>query len=100
MTGPGGHDMNATSALRALVERRQLGVTPGTGARLAAFKARHPQAVIGHDDANHVWRGHVPLGDCEVFKVRYDYDGDLERGGGLPRLLDDLEAAVRGEDPG
>lgn len=65
--------------------------------RLARFQEAWPEAVITHDSVG-LWKGHVPLGDSEVFIVRYD--GDCARGGGLLQLLKDLEEALRGEAPG
>lgn len=72
-------------------------VTSEDAARKEAFEASHPGSAIVRDAAG-IWKGHVPLEDgSEVFKARYEWDG--EDGGGLPQLLDDLEAALRPDSP-
>jgi hypothetical protein len=71
-------------------------VTSKDTARKETLEARHPGTVIVRDDAG-VWKGHVPLrGGGHVFKARYEWD-EGPHGGGLPQLLDDLEAALAAE---
>jgi len=91
MTGGGDSSLGATGAMRALIERRARGITPADETRKAGLESRYPGTAITHHEIDRVgvWQGHVPLpGGTELFKARYDWDG------GLPQLLDDLEAAI------
>jgi hypothetical protein len=59
---------------------------------LAEFRRAYPEAVVVRDAAG-AWKGHATLRDgSEIFKVRLEGEGQL--GGGLPKLLEDLETML------
>ena len=60
--------------------------------RLAAFRAAHPQVIIGAGEFG-VWQALIPRPDGETVVARHELKALLDK-------LDSLDAAQSGESPG
>ena len=60
--------------------------------RLAAFRAAHPQVIIGAGEFG-VWQALIPRPDGETVVARHELKALLDK-------LDSLDAAESGEPPG